>query len=118
MPQPLTAASHNASSLSFIKVSEKDRDLEIGRPGSTNDQINDTAGISPPNNAEDKKTAASPAEQNLEVWWDEPVDQDPLNPMNWPASQKWRMIAVLSSITFLTSVSPQDNYPCIPMTKC
>ena len=37
-----------------------------------------------------------------EVWWEEPADQDPENPMNWPASRKWATIAVLSSITFVT----------------
>ena len=39
---------------------------------------------------------------DLLVWWDEPADQDPTNPMNWPDSRKWVTIAVLSSITFLT----------------
>ena len=117
MLQPLTATSHEASSVSSIKIPEKDRDVEIGHVGSTNGEISDATGISRPNTTEHKETAASPAEQNLEVWWDEPVDQDPLNPMNWPDSQKWGTIAVLSSITFLTSVSPQGNYRCILMTR-
>ena len=41
---------------------------------------------------------------SLEVYWNEPVDEDPANPMNWPSRKKWANIAVLSSITFLTFV--------------
>ena len=113
MLQPLTTTSHEASSLSSTKTPAKDRDLEIGHVESTNSEINDATGNSPPNAAEEKHTAASPIEQNLDVWWDEPVDQDPLNPMNLPDSQKWGTIAVLSSTTFLTLVSPKDNYRCL-----
>lgn len=36
------------------------------------------------------------------VWWDEPADQDPANPMNWTTWQKWIIISILSFITFLT----------------
>jgi hypothetical protein len=41
---------------------------------------------------------------SLEVYWNEPVEEDPANPMNWPSRKKWANIAVLSSITFLTFV--------------
>jgi hypothetical protein len=40
-------------------------------------------------------------EQNL-VWWDEPAEQDPANPMNWATRRRWTIIAILSFITFLT----------------
>jgi hypothetical protein len=50
----------------------------------------------------------SPSEDSLEfeVWWDEIPGQetkDPKNPINWAEKKKWSNIAVLSSITFLTS---------------
>jgi hypothetical protein len=45
--------------------------------------------------------SATSNDENI-VWWDDPVDQDPENPMNWPASKKWGTIAVISSITFIT----------------
>ncbi|CAG8960000.1 hypothetical protein HYFRA_00013188 [Hymenoscyphus fraxineus] len=35
------------------------------------------------------------------VWWDEPADQDPQNPMNWPARKKWLNIGVLAFIGFI-----------------
>ena len=38
------------------------------------------------------------------VWWDEPVDQDPYNPMNWSPKKKWLNIGILSGITFVTYV--------------
>ena len=38
------------------------------------------------------------------VWWNEPVDQDPENPMNWSARKKWVNITILSAITFVTYV--------------
>jgi hypothetical protein len=42
-----------------------------------------------------------PVDENV-VWWDEPVDQDPLNAMNWSEKKKWANIAVLSAMTFVT----------------
>ena len=35
------------------------------------------------------------------VWWDEPHDQDPENPMNWSSTKKWFNICVISIISFL-----------------
>lgn len=39
---------------------------------------------------------------NFTVGWEEPSDQDPENPLNWPTRRKWSIIGVLSFITFLT----------------
>lgn len=36
------------------------------------------------------------------VFWEEPIDQDPDNPQNWPSSRKWGIIGLLSFLTFLT----------------
>lgn len=41
-------------------------------------------------------------EGNLEVFWDEPADQDPANPLNWGTTRKWLIIAMISFTTFLT----------------
>ena len=35
------------------------------------------------------------------VWWDEPHDQDPENPMNWSSTRKWFNICIISIISFL-----------------
>jgi hypothetical protein len=50
-------------------------------------------------------TSVSAEPSIIKVYWEEPVDQDPANPMNWPSARKWMNIGVLSSITFLTLVS-------------
>jgi hypothetical protein len=51
---------------------------------------------------QDKGNVDDPSrEQNL-VWWNEPAEQDPANPMSWPTWRKWTIIANLSFITFLT----------------
>ena len=38
------------------------------------------------------------------VWWDEPVDQDPENPMNWSSTKKWLNILSISIVGFLVYV--------------
>lgn len=52
-------------------------------------------------NADEKATEAEPRSE-FDVFWDEPADQDPANPMNWSTSQKWTMMATVSFVTFLT----------------
>ena len=45
----------------------------------------------------------TPAEPGSEliVWWDEPENQNPENPMNWSSAKKWVNILVISVISFL-----------------
>lgn len=40
-------------------------------------------------------------EPGIVVWWDEPEDQDPENPMNWPSKMKWANILTIAVISFL-----------------
>lgn len=42
------------------------------------------------------------AEEELEVFWDEPINQDPTNPMNWTLVRRWTIVGAVSFITFLT----------------
>jgi hypothetical protein len=42
------------------------------------------------------------SEEDLEVSWDEPADQDPANLVNWGVARKWTIISMVSFITFLT----------------
>ena len=44
------------------------------------------------------------AEEDLDVFWEEPVDQDPANPMNWSLARRWTIVGAVSFITFLTYV--------------
>ncbi|CZR67177.1 related to multidrug resistant protein [Phialocephala subalpina] len=47
--------------------------------------------------------SAPPVEPGSEiiVWWDEPEDRDPENPMNWSSTKKWVNIGTISVISFL-----------------
>ncbi|KAJ9645324.1 hypothetical protein H2199_003330 [Coniosporium tulheliwenetii] len=56
---------------------------------------------------------SEPKDPNI-VWWDEPADQDPANPMNWSSGKKWGNIAVLSAITFVTPLASSMFAPGVP----
>ena len=84
----------------------EDPEKEPGIIQSNCPNTNDNGENRPPdiNKNGGEEGSVEPAEQDFLVWWEEPIDQDPSNPMNWPKSKKWGTIAVLSSITFLTLV--------------
>lgn len=47
---------------------------------------------------------------DFEVFWDDPPDQDPANPMNWSTARKWTIVAIVSFITFLTYVPSKQGF--------
>ncbi|KAF2669663.1 MFS general substrate transporter [Microthyrium microscopicum] len=49
-----------------------------------------------------------------EVWWDEPENMDPHNPMNWSSQKKWGQIAVLSYVTLITPLASSMFAPGVP----
>jgi hypothetical protein len=77
-------------------------DLESGNNTDTQFATNEKVPSDTNNLHDGTSIEAEPV--SLEVYWNEPVDEDPANPMNWPSRKKWASIAVLSSITFLTFV--------------
>jgi hypothetical protein len=54
-----------------------------------------------------------PPDQNT-VWWDEPEDQDPANPMNWSETAKWGNVAILSFNTLITPLASSMFAPGVP----
>lgn len=44
------------------------------------------------------------SENVFSVWWDEPADQDPQNPMAWSSGRRWGIVATISFLSFLTWV--------------
>ncbi|KAJ5679820.1 hypothetical protein N7462_008064 [Penicillium macrosclerotiorum] len=54
------------------------------------------------------------SETDLDVFWNEPVDQDPANPMNWSSARKWTIVATVSFITFLTPLASSMFAPGVP----
>ena len=77
-------------------------DLESGLPEPDKDESSTNTQKVPSDTVKREEDGTIDHDPDLIVWWDEPADQDPANPMNWPSSRKWGTIAVLSSITFLT----------------
>ena len=68
---------------------------------------------------EDKEVQVEHAESTPEdpnvVWWDEPADQDPQNPMNWSAGRKSATIAILSFVTLITPLASSFFAPAVPL---
>jgi hypothetical protein len=52
----------------------------------------------------DKRPETGNSHDRYSVWWNEPEDKDPENPLNWPNGRKWGIIGILSLLTFLTYV--------------
>ena len=85
VPLPKGKGSPSSSNL------EKEVDLEAGHRSEDSDKI-------------EPETTKTEADPNI-VDWDGP--DDPKNPINWSEKLKWANVAVISSITFLTQVTPQ-----------
>ncbi|KAH8658203.1 major facilitator superfamily domain-containing protein [Xylariales sp. PMI_506] len=49
------------------------------------------------------------------VWWEEPEDRDPENPMNWSSARKWTNIIVISLISFLMPLVSAMLAPAVPL---
>lgn len=47
------------------------------------------------------ETDGAVAATTIEVWWSEPEDADPTNPMSWSSRKKWTNISIISVISFL-----------------
>ena len=77
-----------------------ERDVEKG---------NDTGSIS---TAEQPDAEEEPERDANVVDFDGP--NDPENPMNWKASKKWGMVALISAITFLTPLASSQFAPGVP----
>jgi hypothetical protein len=87
-----TIISHDQNS----RPASEDPDMEAG-------PIQEDAKTDPrPNETKNAENLAKHDE--FVVYWNEPADQDPDNPLAWPSGRKWGIIATLSSITFLTLV--------------
>src|SRR5579871_6921259 len=89
-------------------LKDKEIKLELAleeKPPSESPRISD---VSQADVEKDIETQAVDVSDQLDenvVWWDEPVDQDPENPMNWGAVRKWGTIAILGFITFITPLA-------------
>lgn len=69
-------------------------------PHGNNADTKDTASYDPEKAAIDEVSVTR--DQEFEVYWEEPADQDPENPMNWSFARKTTIIALVSFVSFLT----------------
>jgi hypothetical protein len=94
---------------SETRIETPDKNLDDEERGSTpttsGEKVSGERNAAP---VADGQKGLSEASLEFEVWWDEipgREPKDPKNPMNWAEKKKWSNIAILSSITFLTSVA-------------
>jgi len=97
-------------------IGDLDKDLELAlEEGHDADRPYNRVSRTPEDKeAQDENAELSSADQNL-VWWDEPADQDPNNPMNWSSTRKYGTIAILSFITFITPLASSFFAPAVPL---
>ncbi|KAI5365163.1 Putative MFS transporter superfamily [Septoria linicola] len=57
---------------------------------------------------------SSPSSDGYEVYWDEPINEDPTNPMNWTSLRKISIIAMVSFVSFLTPLAYSMFAPGVP----
>src|SRR5215469_8908743 len=98
-------------------LNDKEINLELPLEESHQLESPRISGVSQPDGEKDieaQATEVSQLDENV-VWWDEPVDQDPDNPMNWGAGRKWGTIAILAFITFITPLASSFFAPAVPL---
>jgi hypothetical protein len=86
-------------SLDEIRVMKKEASEEEEEEEKVDPDISSASPNSTPSDTVIPKQCESGSE--FSVWWEEPVDQDPENPMNWSSTRKWVNILTISFISFL-----------------
>jgi hypothetical protein len=114
MPHQSTV-SHQASSENIPNLSNATRSdaepqqLEAGlgehpelNEKDTGSGISTPSALLPPKNGEaTSENAHREPGSEFVVWWEEPANQDPENPLNWSSRKKWLNIMTISVISFL-----------------
>jgi len=88
-----------SSSSSGITCIDKVQNMEIGIPSSEK-VISDTLLFNSPT-LELLNGIGPDGGVDIMVWWDEPVDEDTANPLNWSSTKKWTNICTISVISFI-----------------
>ncbi|KAF2094124.1 putative MFS multidrug transporter [Rhizodiscina lignyota] len=97
---------HQHASAKALEV-DFDKDVEKGTP-SRDSSDEETVPVDA-----QKQEAPKPVDPNI-VDWEQPADQDPMNPMNWSSKKKWGNIAILSLLSFTTPLASSMFAPGVP----
>lgn len=97
-PPPSTPKPEEPQAATSASVSDR----ETQNPGSSKNESSNADHTPGSKENEGDVTSVEAEGSFIQVGWEEPENQDPANPMNWPSGRKWTNIAVLSCITFLT----------------
>lgn len=110
MPQqPISSqsSSENTPDLSYVAQPDtQPPQLEAGNSSELDEKdggsgTNTPSALLPPKDETTGETAHPGPGSEFVVWWNEPADQDPENPMNWSSRRKWFNIITISVISFL-----------------
>ncbi|KAL3425074.1 major facilitator superfamily transporter [Phlyctema vagabunda] len=108
-PGVLEAGGKNLDKYQNEKVREEDEVSKTSKQEPTGN-----ASIESANNETSSHAGSSETDSEFVVWWEEPADQDPANPMNWPMSKKWLNVLSMSGISFLVPLASSMFAPGIP----
>ncbi|KAF2456728.1 membrane transporter [Lineolata rhizophorae] len=103
----------NADNSSTLDDPNDEKDLGPEKDVRPDTPVDLETGVSQRQDAAVDGVDDEPADPNV-VWWDEPADRDPHNPMNWSARRKWGTIAILSMLTFTTPLASSMFAPGVP----
>ncbi|KAL5358521.1 major facilitator superfamily domain-containing protein [Aspergillus floccosus] len=90
------------------RTTSKDAPKPQGSNDSTHEHQADEKGSA------DQKNGESAGTSEFDVYWDEPADQDPENPMNWSTARKWSTMGMVSFVTFLSPLASSMVAPGVP----
>lgn len=82
------------------------RQLEAGENSELDEKergsgTNTPSALLPPKDEATSENGLPEPGSEFVVWWNEPADQDPENPLNWSSKKKWLNIMTISVISFL-----------------
>ncbi|KAF2766156.1 general substrate transporter [Teratosphaeria nubilosa] len=94
-----------AAAASTAEASTPDTTTPQELPTTTSSEIKPEIAVTAPEKGtgNDIESGASHAKRDFEVWWEEPEEQDPECPLNWP---KWRKVCTVALISLLGLLTP------------
>ncbi|KAJ0116690.1 hypothetical protein J7T55_009840 [Diaporthe amygdali] len=118
LSQPSSQVPSNFSYQSRLEIGP--RQLEAGENSEPDEKERDSGAntpseLLPAKNETAEGTAQPELGSELIVWWNEPEDQDPENPMNWSSRRKWFNIITISVISFLVPLISSMLSPAVQL---